>query len=112
VRAYPDIAAAGYDYVTAISGNFYYIGGTSASSPTVATIFTLINQARLNAGKTAIGFVNPALYSNPGMLNDVTVGNNPGCNTNGFSAAPGWDPLSGLGTPNYPAMLQYWMSLP
>jgi hypothetical protein len=33
------------------------------------------------------------------MLNDITNGTNPGCGTAGFSAARGWDPVTGLGTP-------------
>ncbi|KAH9176064.1 hypothetical protein EDB89DRAFT_2128850 [Lactarius sanguifluus] len=31
-------------------------------------------------------------------LNDITSGSNPGCNTDGFSAIPGWDPVTGLGS--------------
>lgn len=37
-------------------------------------------------------------------LNDASeriTGNNPGCNTNGFPAKTGWDPVTGLGTPNF-----------
>jgi tripeptidyl-peptidase I len=29
------------------------------------------------------------------------LGSNPGCGTNGFSAKSGWDPITGLGTPNF-----------
>jgi len=57
-------------------------------------MFTLINQARMNAGKSRIGFVNPTLYANPSAFNDITVGGNQGCGTPGFSSAPGWDPVS------------------
>lgn len=35
---------------------------------------------------------------------DVILGDNPGCNTNGFKAAKGWDPVTGLGTPNFAAL--------
>jgi len=52
---------------------------------------------RLNAGKNTLVFLNPALYSNSGMLNDIANGTNPGCGTHGFSAVPGWDPVTGLG---------------
>jgi tripeptidyl-peptidase-1 len=48
-----------------------------------------LNEARLNAGKGPIGFLNPSLYANPAMLNDITNGTNPGCGTLGFSAVPG-----------------------
>lgn len=38
-------------------------------------------------------------------FNDVVVGSNPGCGTNGFAAAPGWDPVTGLGSPNFIALV-------
>lgn len=41
------------------------IGGTSLAAPTFAGVLALVNQARLAKGKTAIGFVNPALYTLP-----------------------------------------------
>ncbi|WP_428377234.1 hypothetical protein [Lichenicoccus sp.] len=44
-------------------------------------------------GGTA-GLVAPALYRKSGDLNDITLGNN-----NGFEAGPGWDPVTGLGSP-------------
>lgn len=44
------------------NGNVTTIGGTSASSPTVAAIFALVNDALLAAGKPQLGFVNPWLY--------------------------------------------------
>jgi len=75
-------------------------------------MFNWINEERLEANKSTVGFINPALYANPSMLNDITNGSNPGCNTIGFPAAPGWDPVTGLGTPNYSKMLEYFMSLP
>lgn len=69
------------------------IGGTSASAPAFASILTRINEERIAAGKGTVGFVNPTLYANPTVLHDITTGSNPGCNTNGFSAASGWDPV-------------------
>ncbi len=74
--------------------------GTSASSPTVGSIITLINGARIAVGKKPLGFLNPWIYSNPWMLNDITNGTNPGCGTQGFSAVAGWDPVTGYGTPD------------
>jgi tripeptidyl-peptidase-1 len=71
-----------------------------------------INEERLAGGKSTVGFVNPVLYANPNVLNDITKGSNPGCGTDGFSAVDGWDPATGLGTPNYPKMLKLFMSLP
>ena len=88
------------------------IGGTSASAPVFAAILNRINEERIAVGKSTVGFVNPTLYANPQVLHDITVGNNSGCGTPGFFAAKGWDPVTGLGTPNYKAMLSLYMGLP
>lgn len=64
--------------------------GTSASSPFVGGIIQQINGERLTAGKSTVGFLNPTLYQNPDVLNDITTGDNPGCGTDGFSAVEGW----------------------
>ena len=44
--------------------------------------------------------------------NQITTGNNPGCNTEGFSAVEGWDPVTGLGTPIFSRLLDVFMALP
>ncbi|KAK5117542.1 hypothetical protein LTR62_004964 [Meristemomyces frigidus] len=111
-RGFPDLSANGANYVIAIDGNFSLVYGTSASSPTTGSILTLINQQRLNVGKSSIGFINPVIYAHPYVLNDITEGGNQGCGTPGFMAAPGWDPVTGLGTPNYPKMLRLFLGLP
>jgi tripeptidyl-peptidase-1 len=110
-RGFPDIAANGWNVVTIDFDDVITGGGTSASAPTVAAILNRINEERLKAGKPTLGFITPALYANPSILNDVTVGNSSGCGTPGFLAAKGWDPVTGLGTPDYPKMLKYFMSL-
>ena len=112
VRAYPDISANGANYVVAIDGTFSLVYGTSASSPTVGSILTLINEARFAIGKGSVGFINPTLYANPGALNDITQGGNQGCGTPGFQSTQGWDPVTGLGTPNTPKLLAKFLSLP
>ncbi|GAB7357186.1 hypothetical protein MBLNU459_g8174t2 [Dothideomycetes sp. NU459] len=111
-RGVPDVSANSDNIAIYQGGNFSRAGGTSASTPIFASVINRINEERLNAGKSSLGFLNPALYANPSMLNDITNGSNPGCNTQGFSAVPGWDPVTGLGTPNFPKMLKYFMSLP
>jgi tripeptidyl-peptidase-1 len=58
-----------------------------------------------------VGFLNPVLYANPNALNDITSGNNPGCGTQGFSAVNGWDPITGLGTPNFQKLVDVYLSL-
>lgn len=111
VRGYPDVAANGANYVVAVDGSLSLVYGTSASSPTFGSVITLINEQRVNAGKSAVGFINPTLYANPSILNDITSGGNQGCGTAGFTAVAGWDPVTGLGTPNYGKMLSVFMSL-
>jgi tripeptidyl-peptidase-1 len=110
-RGLPDVSANGAWYQVAVDGSWESVFGTSASSPVFGSIITLINEERYNAGKTSVGFINPTIYAHPEVFNDITQGDNPGCGTNGFSAVPGWDPVTGLGTPNYPKMLDMFLSL-
>ena len=112
VRGFPDVSANGVNYVTAVDGQFSLSFGTSASCPTFASVLNNINEQRINAKKSPVGFVNPVLYANPQVLNDVTNGGNQGCGTAGFQSVPGWDPVTGLGTPNFPKMMDLFMSLP
>lgn len=112
MRGYPDVSANGWKYVVAVDDGWRLVSGTSASTPTFASIIAIINEHRAAAGKGPVGFVKPALYANPHVLNDITEGRNPGCGTEGFSAVTGWDPVMGLGTPNTTAMLELFMSLP
>jgi hypothetical protein len=70
-RAYPDISANGNNIGVIINGTVNSVGGTSASSPIVASLFTLINNQLLAAGKPVIGFANPVLYAHP----EAIVGN-------------------------------------
>ncbi|KAM3511443.1 hypothetical protein MY11210_004935 [Beauveria gryllotalpidicola] len=98
-RAFPDISALGDNAVIAYDWGVGFGAGTSLSTPIVAAIFTRINEELIAVGKPPIGFANPALYANPGMLNDVTVGSQDD------------DYGVGLGTPNYPAMLKYFLSV-
>ncbi|GAD94745.1 alkaline serine protease AorO [Paecilomyces variotii No. 5] len=108
-RAYPDVAAIGDNVVIYTSGAPTLIGGTSAASPVFAAILTRINEELIAKNKSTVGFVNPILYAHPEVFNDITVGNNSGCGTPGFYAAKGWDPVTGLGTPNYPALLDLFL---
>ncbi|KAG9941557.1 subtilisin-like protein, partial [Aureobasidium melanogenum] len=111
-RGYPDVSANGANYIIAIDGAFGLVYGTSASSPTFGSILTIINERRLQLGKSSIGFINPTLYAHPEVLNDITQGGNQGCGTPGFSASKGWDPVTGLGTPNSIKMMALFLSLP
>jgi tripeptidyl-peptidase-1 len=61
----------------------------------VAGIISLLNDYLISQGKRPLGFLNPWLYGK-GLegINDIRYGSsNQGCNTNGFSATTGWDPV-------------------
>ncbi|KAJ7367301.1 subtilisin-like protein [Mycena albidolilacea] len=112
-RAYPDLSANGCAFSCLLLENeFILVAGTSASTPVVGAMLAMINDARLAIHKKPIGFINPAIYSPlfQGAFNDVTSGNNPGCGKQGFPAAKGWDPVTGLGTPNFPKLLALWLA--
>ncbi|KAK1981468.1 Pro-kumamolisin [Colletotrichum cereale] len=100
-RGFPDVAAVGDRALIVSGGQWYVVGGTSMSAPIWASILTLINEERLSAGQATLGFVNPVLYAHPEVFNDITQGSNPGCNSTGFTAAKGWDPVTGLGSPDF-----------
>jgi len=104
-RAYPDISALGVNYLIAHRGEFMPVDGTSASTPTFAGVLSLINSVRLNAGKSTLGFVNPLIYKKwsrvPGAFRDITFGrNSDDGECPGFPCKPGYDPVTGFGTPN------------
>ncbi|KIM96721.1 hypothetical protein OIDMADRAFT_182912 [Oidiodendron maius Zn] len=107
-RGFPDVRAVGWDILDVYGPNstLAAAAGTSASAPIFAAIFNHINEERLVAGKSTVGFVNPQIF------NDVTEGNTSVCNSVAFQAAEGWDPMTGLGTPNYPKILDVFVKLP
>jgi subtilase family serine protease len=82
------------------------IGGTSAAAPVWAALLTLTDASRACAGRP-LGFAGPALYraasgAYTDDFNDVQSGNNDFTGTNGanYSAHPGYDEATGLGSPN------------
>jgi subtilase family serine protease len=85
------------------SAGWYVVGGTSASSPQWAGLVAIADQI---AGQ-GLGQINQTLYTLASGANystyfyDVTNGNNQTDPTiPGFNATTGWDPVTGLGTPN------------
>jgi len=122
-RATPDVSALGDVYFQVVNGgSTISVGGTSASSPTFSAIITLLNDLRFNHGKSSLGFLNPLIYqiasTSTSAFFDVTNGNNivGGCcsggGEDGFLCAKGWDPVSGVGTPNYEALAPIVLALP
>ncbi|KAG8716005.1 hypothetical protein FRC09_016123 [Ceratobasidium sp. 395] len=103
-RAFPDVAAQGRNFRIVLNGKETPVTGTSASTPTFAGVIALLNDYRLSKGGKPLGFLNPWLYKNADMLNDITLGHSSGCGTQGFNATVGWDPVTGLGTPDFEKM--------
>ncbi len=112
-RGVPDVAsnAAGRtgmtQAVTTAGKDYFYPGaGTSAATPLWAALIALADQY---AGRH-LGFVNPAIYrigrsdSYHQAFHDITTGNStitlPLATIAGYRAAPGWDPVTGWGSPN------------
>lgn len=60
-RAYPDVVAVANSVPMCDYGGCSPSGGTSASTPIVAGMITLINEYRLNKGLKQVGFVNSRL---------------------------------------------------
>lgn len=114
-RGYSDLATVGDNIVCIWRGQFFPLGGTSASGPIMAGLVSLLNDARLNAGMPPLGHLNPRLYAwaatEPTAFNDIVIGRNndgdvqpPGSKfatycPHGFPAATGWDAPTGLGSP-------------
>src|SRR5262249_32023762 len=98
-RGVPDVAGNAdpvTGYTVRVDGKTSTIGGTSAVAPLWAGLIALANAAN----KKNAGFVNPLLYGDPKAFRDITSGNN-----GAFSAGPGWDACTGLGSPNGAAVI-------
>jgi subtilase family serine protease len=89
-------------FLSSSNNGFYFIGGTSEGSPQWAGIIADGNQF---AGHP-LGFINPAVYAIGNSsryssdFHDVTTGNNSNSGITGYHAKPGWDPVTGWGSPN------------
>ena len=118
-RDVPDLSLSASNqhdpYLICSSGEFWYIGGTSVSSPIFSGILALLNQYLISKGilsEPGLANINPTLYSlagtTTGVFHDITVGNNmvpcvtgsPNCTNGelGYSAGVGYDLTTGLGS--------------
>ncbi|KAH9161795.1 subtilisin-like protein [Lactarius sanguifluus] len=105
-RGFPDVAAQAVRFSVILGDGLALISGTSCSAPVVAGIISLLNDYQLSMNRPVLGFLNPWLYGSASLgFNDITSGSNPGCDTDGFSAVPGWDPVTGIGTPDFQRLL-------
>ncbi|KAI1503372.1 tripeptidyl-peptidase 1 [Biscogniauxia marginata] len=113
-RGFPDVAAQGSRFAVVDKGRSALLSGTSASSPVFAGVVALLNAARRSQGQPPLGFLNPWLYNNSAALTDITSGYGSGCTSNSafggrgarWNATAGWDPATGLGTPDFAALLE------
>lgn len=107
-RGVPDVSGDA-DQTTGLAiyenGSWRTVAGTSASAPMWAALGAIADQM---AGHP-LGFLNTALYQIAGSarytqdFHDITVGNNSvsgAVNVQGYNAVPGWDAITGLGSPN------------
>lgn len=137
-RHVPDLAISssadhdGYEVYT--SGSLQTYGGTSVAAPTMAGIVALLNQYLASSSAQSpggVGNINPTLYrmaQNSQTLtaaqrpfHDVTSGNNivpclvgsPNCTTGslGYSAGPGYDQATGLGSPDANNFVHQWTNV-
>jgi subtilase family serine protease len=113
-RGVPDVAgdassatSMAFLFTTPEGGNDVIgLNGTSAAAPLWAGLIALADQ---EAGHP-LGFVNPAIYriaQSPlyhKAFHDITTGSNTvtlnGVTVSGYQAGPGWDPITGWGTPD------------
>ncbi|GAW22737.1 hypothetical protein ANO14919_122800 [Xylariales sp. No.14919] len=112
-RGFPDVATQGASFAVVDKGRNALLSGTSASSPVFAGVVALLNAARKSQGLAPLGFLNPFLYSNADAFTDITTGYGSGCTSNSafgrngarWNATQGWDPVTGLGTPDFARLL-------
>lgn len=109
-RGVPDVsahAATSAGYQIFLAGKWSNIGGTSAVAPLYAGLMARINQQLATAGKPRAGFINPLLYASPSAFHDITKGNNDLTGTlKVYDAGSGWDPCTGLGSPDGTAVMK------
>ncbi|KAJ7740388.1 family S53 protease [Mycena metata] len=85
-RAVPDISALAHSPLIFQGQTVSGQSGTVFSATIFASMIALLNNERIAAGKSSLGFLNPLIYQNPGAFNDF---------------ATGWDPVTGFGSPSY-----------
>jgi kumamolisin len=100
-RGVPDVAGdadPSTGYTVRVDGQTLVIGGTSAVAPLWAGLIALSNAQN----KITAGFLQPTIYAAKAAaaFRDITSGNN-----GAFTAGPGWDACTGLGSPTGTALI-------
>ena len=103
-RGVPDVAMnADPDtgYAIFFQGAWTVVGGTSAASPIWAALMAIINQMRMKNQKSSQGYLNPPLYALDHAKNfhAITKGNNSYDGVVGYECTPGWNAVTGWGSP-------------
>jgi uncharacterized protein (TIGR03437 family) len=131
-RHVPDLSfnsGSQHDATYVYSGGGYGVGGTSAATPVMAGVLALLNQyltSHTILSVPGLANINPTLYrmaqNSPGVFHDITTGNNsvscvvgsPDCATGtmGYSAAPGYDMATGLGSIDVNKFVTSWAGSP
>jgi tripeptidyl-peptidase-1 len=122
-RAYPDISVVGHNCPVNQGGLFEDVDGTSCSAPIFASIVSILNQHQRKNGRPKLGYLNPVLYKmysdDPTIFNDIQEGGNwcseytccpvreDGGSDFGFKSTKGYDPVTGLGTPDVTKMMKW-----
>ena len=127
-RGIPDVSAFGGQFAITYEGEETVVGGTSVAAPIWAGIIGRLNEIQLARKGTTLGLVAPLFYtiaaSQPNTFHDITTGENTcpqgnatcqafvqglgGSTTcKGFRGATGWDPVTGLGSPNVGNIISY-----
>lgn len=124
-RGFPDVSAQAYRFhvIDKTQGPVQrdiLVGGTSASAPFFASLISLISTTRMSKGLPPLGFLNPWIYQvGQKGFNDIVDGGSTGCSGEdiysglptpfvpyaSWNATSGWDPVTGMGTPNFKQLL-------
>ena len=121
-RIYPDVSLVAHNYLVVNMGDYIVVDGTSASSPAFSGMISRLNSLRKSQNKSLLGAFNPLLYK---MYNDcancfldIEKGSNNATENiqtdecqYGYTATKGFDPVYGLGLPNFVAIENYIRNL-
>ena len=127
-RGYPDVSAFGGQFGITLNGEEAVFAGTSVAAPLWAGLIARLNEVQLARKGTRLGLVAPLFYTmataSPSTFHDLTTGENTcpqgnsacvsyvqwggGSTTcKGWHGATGWDPVTGLGSPNIGNIITY-----
>jgi hypothetical protein len=108
-RSNPDVAYDGdpqtpFRIYTTVGGNGWLgLAGTSAGAPQWAALFALVDQEAAQVGLGSFdgsSYILPRLYNvGPTSIHDILIG------YNGYYAGPGYDLVTGIGTPHADSLI-------